>query len=877
MLVGFLACAATGAFCTSAAAEPLRVYETQRISGSPPRIDGHIDEAVWDQVSWAGDFTQREPYPGQPPTEQTQFKILYDDDALYLAYRAFDSQPDKIVALSARRDYFPGDWVEVNIDSNHDRRTAFSFTSSVSGVKGDEFVSEDGNNWDGNWDPIWFLATAIDSEGWTAEVKIPLSQLRFGNEPEQVWGIEITRRIFRQEERSNWQFIPRDATGWVSGFGELRGLRDLRPRRQVELLPYAVTRAESFAKQDGNPFATGSDQAVAFGLDGKIGLTSDLTLDLTANPDFGQVEADPSEVNLSAFETFFDEKRPFFIEGSSILDFPLAPAVTGGSFTQDNLFYSRRIGRAPQGFASTADGEYSDSPDHSSILGAAKMSGKTSRGWSIGVLEAVTAEENADIDGVHGKREQVVEPATNYFVGRVQRDYDHGQTAVGGMFTAVNRRTNDAAVDFLHTAAYTGGLDVRHDWHDRTYFVAANLDASHIRGSREAILRTQTASARYYQRPDADYVSVDSTRTSLSGGAGAVRFGKQSRGHVRFETGVAWRTPGFETNDLGYLRRADEINQFGWGNYRIETPFSIFRRLAFNVNEWVNYDFGGTHLSNSANTNFNANFLNNYQCGGGLTRDFAYVSNTELRGGPSSRWPGGWNPNYWVNSDSRRKIYYGFGGSWYIGDDDFYWSRDEWVDLTVRPNNQIRVTLSPSHSKNRPELQYVGRRQFEGQDRYLFASLDQETVALTLRLDYAVTPDLTIQYYGAPFVSAGEYRDFKRITDPRADHYEDRFVTLSDQEISRDEASDSYEVDEDRDGTADYGFGNPDFNYREFNSNLVARWEFSPGSSLYLVWSQGRVDFTSDGHFSARDGVDELFHRHPHDIFLVKVSRWFSL
>ena len=349
-----------------------RAYTTQR-TAEAPRIDGRIDDACWNTVEWATDFVQWEPAEGKPPTHQTSFKILYDERNLYLAYRAYDTEPDKIVRQLARRDNFPGDWVEVNIDSYHDNRTAYSFTSSVSGVRGDEFISKDGDSWDGNWDPIWELQTQVDAEGWTAEVRIPLSQLRFSENDEQVWGIQVQRRLFRKEERSLWQPKSKDESGWVSRFGELRGIQGLHPQRQVELLPYTLGKGERFEESPG---VAGSKSDIQFGLDGKIGVLSNLITDFTINPDFGQVEADPSEVNLTAFETRFSEKRPFFIEGNSIIDFQLSPAITGGSFTDDNLFYSRRIGtlrNAPfltQGYIGELANYLENAPSGASIIGS---------------------------------------------------------------------------------------------------------------------------------------------------------------------------------------------------------------------------------------------------------------------------------------------------------------------------------------------------------------------------------------------------------------------------------------------------------------------------------------------------------------------------
>ncbi len=856
---------------TTALAE-VRSYTTTR-TPRPPRIDGVLDDAEWNAVPWAGEFTQFEPTEGAAPSADTRFKILYDDANLYIAYRAFDAEPAEIASVLSRRDEFPGDWVEINIDSYHDHRTAFSFTASVSGTQGDEFISEDGDSWDGNWDPVWEHEARIDREGWTAEVRIPLSQLRYGNHDEHVWGIQVQRRIYRYEERSVWQPISRDEEGWVSKFGELRGIRGIRAQRRLEVLPYTVARAERVERMDGNPFADGSENRLSAGLDGKIGVTSDLTLDLTVNPDFGQVEADPSVVNLTAFETFFSEKRPFFIEGANIFSSRLAPSVAFGTHTQDRIFYSRRIGRPPQA-EPRVDG-FVDQPDNTSILGAAKLTGKTTGGWSIGLLESVTARERADVEE-DGERGQVtVEPATNYLVGRVQKDFRRGQTRIGAMVTGVNRDVGDPEVAFLHSSATVGGVDFFHYVDERRYYVALNAAASRVHGGEDAILRTQLAPARYYQRPDNRGQVVDTTRTSLVGHGGSLRLGKSS-GKLNAEVGVAWRSPGFELNDVGYLRNADEVNQFAWAGYSIRNPVGILRRMSFNVNQWLDFEYGGENLYQAANFNTNATFLNNWSTNASITRENERISVHELRGGPSMRLPGSVSANAELNTDWRRTLSGGVGGSVTRLDDDAGDSNDLWSWVAWRPSNAMRLELSTSYGRNRPELQYVTTADRAGEAAYVFARLEQETLDLSLRFDYAITPDLTVQYYGAPFVSAGTYDAFKRIVDPRAGEYGDRFVELG--EVARDDASAGvYTVDEDGDGAEDYRFSQPNFDVRDFNSNLVVRWQYSPGSSVFLVWSQARFGFDRTGRFAAADDLDALFDRHPDDVFLIKINRWLDL
>ncbi len=396
---------------------PKKHYFTQHTNGDEITNDGLASDKAWNLVEWAGGFRQFDPEDGAKPAMDTEFKVLYDDKNLYLLVRAHDKEPHKIDKRLSRRDNFPGDWVEVNIDSYHDKRTAFSFNLSASGVKGDEFVSNDGSDWDSSWDPIWYGKSSIDEYGWIAEMRIPLSQLRFANKPEHVWGLQVLRRNFREQERSSWQYKPQSAPGWVQRFGELRGLKGIKPQKQLEIMPYVVAKAERYPGEKDNPYASGSDESLSFGVDGKVGITSDITLDFTINPDFGQVEADPSQVNLSAFELFFRERRPFFIEGSNIYNFPLTEAIAGGRYNVDNLFYSRRIGRSPSYYPDTEDGEFVDMPQNTTILGALKLTGKNKNGQNWGVMESVTQKEYAKVhDGTDERRVEAV-PLTNYLVG----------------------------------------------------------------------------------------------------------------------------------------------------------------------------------------------------------------------------------------------------------------------------------------------------------------------------------------------------------------------------------------------------------------------------------------------------------------------------
>lgn len=852
-----------------------KIYTTKRVNPHPPSIDGKLDDPAWEKVEWEGGFIQSKPYEGKEPSQQTAFKILYDDKNIYVAIRAYDTEPKKIEKRMARRDELEGDQVEVSLDSYFDLRTAFAFAVNAAGVKGDSVISEDGMNKDQSWDPIWEVRTEVDKASWNAEMRIPLSQLRFGNKEEHIWGLQITRSLFRKDEGSYWQFIPKDSPGLVHMFGELRGLKGIEAQRQVEILPYTVGKTQSFKRQVGNPFATGRLNNLMAGLDGKIGVTSDLTLDFTINPDFGQIEADPSVINLTAFETYYEEKRPFFIEGKNILSFQIMGG--DGDFSSDNLFYSRRIGRSPQFVPQTGENAFLDMPENTSILGAFKLTGKTKSGLSIGILNSLTAKESARISYLGQFSDEIVEPLTNYFGLRLQKDLNQGKTIIGAMATATNRNIKDSHLNFLHDAAYSGGFDFYHSWKNRTYYFSFKALFSHVRGSPEAILRTQESPLRYFQRPDAKHLELDPTRTSLSGHGGTIDFGKGGSGHFMFSTGVTWRSPGLELNDMGYLRYADKIMQWLWVGYRIWEPFSIFRDIAINFNQWKGWDFSWENVFDGGNINLHGQFKNYWSFGMGINRQGEGLQSSTLRGGPSLRREGGWNTSYDLQSDNRKKILLTVGGSSFIRDNKSTISHNFHLGSTYRPNSALTLSFQPFFEIQKEELQYVGEQNFDAKKRYLFAQIDQKTLGLTLRLNCSLTPDLSIQYYGQPFISAGKYSRFRYITNSRAKAYKDRFHIYRGDEISYDEEIRLFHIDEDRNGSFYYSIENPNFNFLEFRSNLVIRWEYRPGSVLFLVWSQGRTGYLSNGNFSFENDFQELFDIHPHNVFLIKISYCFNL
>ena len=855
---------------------PKKTYDT-KFTPKAPVIDGLMDDECWNLVEWGGGFIQTQPYENKPPSQETAFKILYDDNNLYVFIRAYDTEPEKISRIMTRRDNFTGDMVEIDIDSYFDKQTAFSFTAMASGAKGDEAVTLDGNNWDDSWNPVWFLKTSVDDKGWNAEMKIPLSQLRFGKKDEHVWGLQFMRHIYRDEERSNWQFVPKGSPGVVHMYGELHGIKNIKPKHQIELLPYTVAKTERFEKVEGNPFLTGKSSNISAGLDGKIGLTNDFTIDFTINPDFGQVEADPSEVNLTAFESYFSERRPFFVEGKNIFQFQPNQTIVINKMGSDNLFYSRRIGRSPHYYPAVSDSEYVKMPESTSIIGALKLSGESKKGLSIGVLESVTADEKAIIDNDGARRVESVEPLTNYFVGRVQQDFNKGESFIGGMVTAVNRDITNPAMDFLHTSAYVAGIDFRHSWKERTWYVAGNAELSNVNGKPQAIITTQQSSARYYQRPDAGYLSVDSTLTSLNGYGGTIKFGKSSQKRWQFETSVTVRSPGLEFNDIGYMRYSDVIHNGTWVGYYIRDPFAIFRNFFLNMNYFVYWDFSGKLVSSNLNTNFNTQFKNKWRLNGNFSRQNENISTSMLRGGPSFIKPGDQSFNLNLSSDQSKKIALYAGNYHGYGDNNSFRYHEYWMGATIRPSNSLSISLEPDYAVQNSTLQYVNTLGTVADPIYLFSELDMKTLSFSVRLNYTITPQLSVEYYGQPFVSAGKYTNFNKITNPDADRYSDRYHIFSENEINYSAQSGTYSVDENLDDKIDFSFGNPDFNFRQFKSNLVVRWEYSPGSTLYLVWSQGRTGSGQNGNFSYGNDMKELFDVQPHNVFLLKFSYWFAL
>jgi hypothetical protein len=843
---------------------------------NPPVINGVLDDEAWQSGAWAGSFTQNQPYNGQPETQRTEFKILFDNDNLYVAIKSYDTSPDSIVNRLTRRDEADGDLVGIIIDSFHDLRTGFLFGVSSAGVKYDQMFTNDSGNGDSSWDPNWWVKTSINKEGWVAEMKIPFSQVRFEKSSGDVWGIDVARILYRKNEQTFWQHIPRDAPGLIHLFGELKGLEQIKPRKIFDVTPYGVAKTETFQAVPENPFqATGKLSKLNGGIDAKIGVTNNMTMDLTINPDFGQVEADPSVVNLSAYETFFTEKRPFFIEGNNITNFGLG--IGDGGVGNDNLFYSRRIGRQPQGYPNLNDGWYADIPTRTDILGAAKLTGKNKNGLSVGFVEAVTAQEKAEIDTIGGRKFATVEPLTNYFVGRIQKDINNGNTIIGGIFTSTNRELDADVTDIMHKAAFTGGIDFTQYFKKKNWMFNLNTAFSLVEGSKKAITNTQESSAHYFQRPDKNYALLDTNRTSLSGSGGRMEIEKLN-GHWNFLGAVLWKTPGFEINDLGYMRTTDQVLSVLWAGYNQFDPKGIYKSFNLNSDFYSVNNFGGNWTGGGYEWNASINLKNFWSVWTGGSLNTSSLSTDMLRGGPMMKLPGSIYASLGFSTDNRKKLMFSVYASGSKGFKNSSGNQYSELDITYKPTNYLVFTLSPSYNKSYSELQYVTQIDYNGSPRYIFGSINQKTISTSFRVNVNISPNLTFQYWGQPFVATGKYYDYKFISEPMASSYRDRFITYNSNQISFD--TDHYNIDENADGKTDYTLEKNDFNVKQFLSNLVVRWEYSPGSTLFLVWSQTRSYNSDSGQMDFFNNIGDLFNKGlntPHNVFLIKFSYRFGL
>ncbi len=848
-------------------------YKAVEVKGKPPVIDGLLNDKVWDLAPWGDNFTQYEPYDGKAPSQKTAFKILYDNNNLYVAIRAYDTDPSKIEKILSRRDKTDGDWVAIGIDSYNDKLTGFVFSTNAVGVKFDgKFTNDD--QMDVTWNPVWYVKTSIDSLGWVAEMRIPLSQLRFAKAKNHVWGLQVIRKIYRDQEMDLWSPQSKKESGWVSHWGSLTGIDNIHPKKEVALTPYVLGKLKTEEKQPGNPFATGVSPGFSVGLDGKIAVTNDLTLNFTVNPDFGQVEADPSVVNLSAFETYFPERRPFFVEENNIFSFPLT--VGGGRFSRENLFYSRRIGRAPHNQPDLSTGEYAKVPEATRIIGAFKLSGKTEKGWSIGVLESLTNNTKATIDSAGIRSKQTIEPMTNYFNTRIQKDINKGKTIIGGMVTATNRFIKDSSLMYLPTAAYTGGIDFQTFWKDKAYRLSAQVVGSSISGSMEAITNEQESSRRYYQKPDGTR-RLDTTLRILQGTGSSFEFAKIGGSHWQYGIRGSMLSPGLEVNDQGYMRIADMIKQSAWVSYKLWDPFSIFRSMNIKISQWSGFDFKGRNTMAGVSLNFNTQFKNYWNVNINIRRRGYELDRHELRGGPSIKLPGNQGFQIGIGTDSRKKLSAGVNFSLGKGDQRYSKSASLGVRISYRPFAALNLSIMPNYSRSSKDFIYVSTKMENGKNIYLVSAIQKEILSASLRVNFSFTPDLSLEYWGQPFFFSGDYSGFKKVINPDQKVFTTQFHQYTASEITYDEKNNQYLIDDNGDGNINFTLSNPDFSVMEFRSNMVLRWEFVPGSTFFFVWSQGKNSYSDDGTFNLSNNIGQLIKAHATNIFLVKFSYRFSM
>lgn len=818
-----------------------------------PKLDGKLDDECWQSVgTWEGGFIQQAPHQAKAPSQETEIKVLYDDKYLYFAIIAYDNEPEKMSPiLGPRDDYTVGDIAGIAIDSYNDKQTAFEFNLTSAGQKVDLMhMGEYG--WDFNWNAVWDGKTSIGDSAWYAEMRVPFTQIRYANNDEHVWGMHIWRYIYRLSEESQWKLIPIDAPAMVYIFGELRGIKDIPHKRNFEVMPYASTK---YIPNSNDEIKYG------FGVDGKIGVTSNFTLDYTFNPDFGQVEADPSELNLTSYETFYDEKRPFFLEGNSILEY---------NSGNDMLFYFRRIGHAPsyQPYADEDEGESLLMPDNATIINALKLTGKNKNGLSVGFVNSMTAREEATITTAEEKIKEAVEPFSNYTIGRVKQDFNDGSTVLGGIVTSTIRNIKDENLEFLSDNALVGGLDFEHNWHNRKYFIKAQSFYSTINGSEESIARLQRNPRHYFQRSDANHLDYDPTKTSLSGWGGEINGGKRS-GKFRIDGELEWRSPEVDLNDVGYLRQADYIDQDLDLAYRVNKPKGILLNYYFTLSQTHRWSYGGENLHDDFDAHARFRFKNYWKIDVLADRTVNKIDTRELRGGPSLRKDNISGTGFYVQSNSQKDLFLGLGAEFDRGDDDITKANEFNVYLSWQVNNRFSLSSRSVFSDETDNSQYLRYKTINEKREYVVGQLNRQTFHTTFRAEFFITPELSLQYYGSPYVSTGHYLDYRKVTESKAKNLSNRYEFLTREgDLLVDDNNTTYHYFD------DYDF---DFDFNEFRSNFVARWEYKTGSSIYFVWTNSRYQYVDKYNSSVFDSLKGIGKGKSENAFMIKLSYWLSL
>jgi hypothetical protein len=871
---------------------------TARLRAGAISIDGRLTEIDWATAPVATGFTQRQPDEGKPAQHQTEVRVLFDDEAMYVAARMLDPDPASIARQMTRRDEEGQfDYFAVEVDPVLDHRTGYRFRVSAANVQRDEYLFDD-NKRDSAWEAVWQSAVSVDSAGWNAELRIPLSQLRYrASEDVQQWGINFFRRRLASNEESHFSLISQLQRGHVSQYGRLDGVRIAQASRRIELRPYVLSSAFVGPAETGNPFADGRDLNARAGLDLRYGLGGQFTLDATINPDFGQVESDPAVINLSAFETFLDERRPFFVEDAKIFDFTLS----GG---RNRVFYSRRIGRNPHGGA--PDGvDYSDVPDAATILGAAKLTGRTDGGLSVGVLASVTgAERGRAFDDSLGTSRFLVEPPTGFGVVRLKQDLNGGASTIGVIGSLLERDLPaSGAFDYLARTALGFGLDWEHQWADRSWAFFGYVAGSQVRGDSTALVRVQRSSVHYFQRPDSPRLGVDSTATSMSGFDWRMTLEKRSGDHWTGSVWAAQVSPGFEINDLGFSSRQEVLDGGVRVSYREIQPGRVFRNYNLTASTFQNYShdlledvasrvtWAKAHTSGSYSLNANAQLLNYWRLEGNITVEPERMDRSATRGGPLMLNPAGVNTRLGLDSDSRRRVTFGPNVSFERASHDAESRFSASVDIGIRPASWLDLRMSPNWSSSRTGAQYVGST--SALDfaptfgrRYVFGELERREFSFQTRMNAAFSPVLSLQLFVQPLLSSGDYGTYKQFLAPGTYAF-DSFIEGT-HFASGDadgclggrtcvDAGHTRYIDFDSDGTSDYSFGDRDFNVRSLRGNAVLRWEYGPGSTLFLVWQRRQAHEALVGDFQFRRDMDALLSAPSENIFMIKVRYWLGL
>ena len=850
-------------------------------------IDGLLSEPLWQTADRVVGFTQRDPNQGAAATESTVVYIAYDDGALYIGARLYDAHPDSLVSRLARRDQGTNsDRFQVYIDSYHDKRSGFYFGINAAGTLYDGTLYND--DWDDDtWDGVWEGKVTRDAQGWTAEMRIPYSQLRFVRAAgaQYVWGINFRRDIARKNEFDYIVYTPRDGRGFVSRFPDLVGIEQIAPPRRLEVMPYATSRAAFTRQPAGNPFNDGSKVEPGFGADARIGLGSNLTLNATVNPDFGQVEVDPAVVNLSDRETFFNEKRPFFVEGSSIFEFGFGGQSNfwGFNWSGPSFFYSRRVGRSLSAPEAPANG-YVDGPDGAHILGALKLTGKLAGSWNVGGLTALTARERATLQDSLGVRwGQEVEPLAGYGVYRAQKEFNKGRQGLGFISTIAGRSFDDPALrDVRNSNSETFGTD---GWlfldSSKTWVTTAWIASSRIAGSPARMTAVQENSVHYFQRPDAPGIHVDSNATSLNGMAARLTLAKQ-RGNTSVNSALGIISPGFDVNDLGFMSRTGVINMHFGGGRAWSKPGKVFRYAETGGAVFRNYDWAG-NINWSGAFNFGyVQFKNYYSINWNLAWNPWTVDNRRTRGGPLMLLPPGYQFGIDLGSDSRKALTLSGGAFTYFrSSQDIEWQT--YANVQYRPAPNVSVSVGPNLYKQTQPYQYVaaiadttGGAPNTFNTHYVFGGLRQTELSAAIRVNWTYSPTLSLQLYAQPLISAGRYDYYQELARPRSNAFT-RYGRDNGSTIAFVDSTNSYTVDPDGAGPAQpMSFGNQDFNFKSLRGNAVLRWEYMPGSTLYFVWTQSRQDYESIGDFNFGSSVGRMMRAPADNIFMVKLTYWWN-